>query len=174
MSGPGWGGDEIAIGVGGIHGGFDVGATCEFDFGFDGGICGEGIIADNIGGCENLYAMAYGGDGFVCVGEVSCDFEDFGVEADVFGGAATCDEEGVVGFGFDVFKGVVEGEVVAWLFGVGLIAFEVVDGCANCVAFLFVGADDMGGVAYEQEHLVGNHDFVIFDVVAGEDEDVFG
>ncbi len=61
---------------------------------------------------------------------------------------------------------------MATLFGVGLVAFEVMDGGANELAGLLVGADGVDGVADHLKGLEGNHDFVVFDVVAYEHEEL--
>ncbi len=74
----------------------------------------------------------------------------------------------------DVGEGGVEDEVVAALFGVGLVAFEVVDGGADVLAGLLVGADGVDDVADHLEGLKGDHDFVVFDVVADEHEQICG
>ena len=60
---------------------------------------------------------------------------------------------------------------MAGLFGVGLVAFEVVDGGAYVLAGLLVGTDGVDGVADHLKRLEGDHDFVVFDVVADQHEE---
>ena len=85
-----------------------------------------------------MSAVADGGDRLVAFGEMADDFEDPWVEAEVLGGAAAGDDEAGI-LQRDVGEGGVEGEVVAGLFGVGLVAFEVVDGGADVLAGLLSG-----------------------------------
>src|SRR5690606_11104783 len=59
-------------------------------------------------------------------------------------------------------------EVVATLFGVGLVAREVVDGRGDLLAGLFAGTHGMDGVADGQQGLDGHHQFVVFDEIAGQ------
>jgi hypothetical protein len=59
---------------------------------------------------------------------------------------------------------------VAGLFGVGLVALEVVDGGADVVPGFLVGADCVDGVTDHLEGLEGNHDLVVFNIVANEHE----
>ena len=168
VCGPGGAGDEVAVGDGLGHLERDEGAAGEFDLG---GACGVGVEAlagDDTGGSEDLRTVAERCDGFVGLGEVADDVEDFGVEAEVLGSAAAWDDETVVVLRLDVGEGGVEDEVVASLFGVGLVAFEVVDGSADELTGLLVGTDCVDSVSDHLEGLEGNHDFVVFDVVAYE------
>ena len=59
---------------------------------------------------------------------------------------------------------------MAGFFGVGLVALEVVDGGADELAGLLVGADGVDGVADHLQGLKGDHDFVVLDVVANDHE----
>jgi hypothetical protein len=57
---------------------------------------------------------------------------------------------------------------VAALFGVGLIAFEIVNGGAHGLAGFFIGTNGVDGVAEDLESLERNHYLVVFDVIADE------
>src|SRR6267143_6538216 len=131
MRGPGWGGDEVAVNDGFGHGEIDVGASGLGDVGADRRIGAAFFASNNIGGGEDLSCVADGGDWSVRLGEVANDFDDSRVEANVFGSAATGEDEGVVVFGVDLVERGVESEIVAALFGVGLVALEIVDGRAD-------------------------------------------
>src|ERR1700761_1263251 len=115
-------------------------------------------------------AVAESGDGLACLVEVADDLEDARVEAKVLGRPAARDDEAVVASFVDVVEGGVEREVVAALFGVGLVAFEVVDGSGDGVAFFLAGADGVDGVADDLKGLKRDHDFVVFYEVADEHE----
>src|SRR6266851_10217179 len=98
-------------------------------------------------------------------------FDDARDEADVFRSAATGKNKGVVIFGLDLAKRGVEDEIVAALFGVSLIALEIVDGRADVLTGFFPRADGVDRMAYHAQRLEWNHDFVVFDVVAHKHED---
>src|SRR6267378_8611096 len=170
MRGPGWGGDEVAVNDGFGHGEIYVGATGLGDVGADGGIGAALFASNNIRSGEDLSGVTDGSDGFVRLGEVANDFDDARVEANVFGSAAAGEDEGVVVFGRDVIERGVESEIVAALFGVGLVALEIVDGGAHMVAGFFAGTD---GVADHLKRLERDHDFVVFDVIAEQHENGF-
>ena len=171
MRGPGGAGDEIPVdyGIGEIE--FNEGATGELDFGRAGGVGVELAAFQDAGGSEKLWAVAKGCDGLAGFVEVADDVEDFFVEAEIFGGAAAWDDKAEIVCGVDLIEGGVEREVVAAFFGVGLVAFEVVDGGADLFAGFFAGANGVNGVAYHLQCLKGDHDFVVFNEVAGEEEE---
>src|SRR5579863_2997733 len=119
--------------------------------------------------------MAYGGDGLFRGCKMTNDLQYTRIQAQVFGRAATRNDQGVVVFGFGVLEGGVESKVMAALFGVGLVAFEIVDGGAYGFAGRLAGADSIHRVTDHQEGLERNHDFVVFDVIADDHEDfLFG
>ncbi len=101
------------------------------------------------------------------------DFDDAWDEADVFRSTTAGNDEGVVVFGFDLVKRGIEGEIVAALFGVGLVAFEIVDGGADVVAGFFAGTDGVDGMADHEQRLEWDHHFVVFDIITDEHEDGF-
>src|SRR5437764_233694 len=79
----------------------------------------------------------------------------------------------VENLGFDFVEREIQLEIVAELFGVALIAFEIVDAGTDELAGSFSGADRVNGVADHHQSLVGDHHFVVFDVVADEHQDLF-
>ena len=61
---------------------------------------------------------------------------------------------------------------MAAFFRVGLIAFEVVNRGADHVALLLAGANRMNRVADHLQSLKGNHDFVVLNKIAGEQQEL--
>src|SRR5262249_19371332 len=76
------------------------------------------------------------------------------------------DHQRVVGLRADLVEGGVEGEVVAALLAVGLVALEVVDGGPHLLAGLLAGADRVDGVADHLKRLERHHRLVVLDEVA--------
>src|SRR5258708_17657849 len=173
MRGPGWGGDEVAVGDGFGHGEIDVGAAGLSDVRANGRVGAALFTSDDICSGKDLCGMTDGGDGLVSFGKVMNDFDDARVEAEVFGCTAAGDDEGVIVFGLDLVKSGVESEIVAALFGVGLVALEIMDGGADVVAGFFAGAHGVDSVADHQQRLERDHHFVVFDVIADQHENGF-
>src|SRR5256885_6628432 len=105
--------------------------------------------------------------------EVADDFDDTWIEANVFRRPATGDDESVVLFGLDLVESSVEHKIVATFFGVGLIAFEIVDAGGNDVSGFFARTDGMDGVSDHQQRLKRNHHFVVFDIITDDHENGF-
>ena len=78
----------------------------------------------------------------------------------------------VVG-GVDLVEVVVDDEIVAALFSVGLVALKVMDGGLHRVAGLFAGADGVHFIAHHLEHLKGHHNLVIFHKISGQQQNLF-
>ncbi len=97
-------------------------------------------------------------------------FNHAAVEAQVFRGTATWDQQGVEIFAFDVSKTGVKNKVVARFFAVGLVAFEVVNRGADAVAGGFVRAYRSNAVTGHLQCLKGHHQFVIFHVITGDNQ----
>jgi len=171
--GPGGTGDEVAVDDGFGHGAANVFAASESDVGAGGGVGAAFFPFQDSGSGEDLRGVADGGDGFIGFCEMVDDFDDSGVEAEIFGGAASGNHQGVVVFGFDAIEFGVEREIVAAFFGVGLIAFEIVNAGGDEFAGLFAGTNGVDGVAHHLKGFKGDHHFVVFDVVADEHEDRF-
>jgi len=116
--------------------------------------------------------MADGGDGLVRVGEVPDDLQHPLVQADVLWGTPAGYDQRIVVLRLDAVERGVEGEVVARLLTVSLIALEVVDRRAYLLATLFVRADRVHGVAHHLQGLEGHHDLVVLHEVADQHEDL--
>ena len=116
--------------------------------------------------------MAERGNGLVGLGKVANHVENLGVEAQILGRAAAGNDEAVVVRGIDLVEGGIEREVVAALFGVGLIALEVVNRGANLIAFLLAGTDGVNGVAHHLQRLKRNHDLVVLNKIAGQQQEL--
>src|ERR1700720_1762578 len=98
------------------------------------------------------------------------EFNDAWDEADIFGGAAAGEDQGVVLLGFYLIERGVESEIMAALFGISLVALEIVDGGADKLARFLAGTDRMNDVADHEQRLEWDHHFVVFDVIANEHE----
>src|SRR6266403_4460987 len=100
-------------------------------------------------------------------------FDDARDEADVFRSAPAWNDESVVIFRLDLVKRGVESEIMAALFRVGLIAFEIMDGGADVLARFFPRADRVDRMAYHAQRLEWDHHFVVFDVIAHDHQNRF-
>ena len=67
----------------------------------------------------------------------------------------------------------VEPETVPALLAVGLVSFEVVNRRRDRVARLLVGTDRDALVAHHREGLERDHHFVVLDIIADDEEQVF-
>ncbi len=171
--GPCGAGDEVAVNDGFGHGAADVFAAGESYVRTGGGVGAAFLPFQNSRSGENLRSMADGGDGFIGLCEMVDDFDDSRVEAEIFGRAASGDHESVVVFRFDSFEAGVESEIVAALFGVSLIALEIVNAGGDELAGFFAGTNGVDGVAHHLKRFKGHHHFVVFDVIADEHENRF-
>src|SRR5882762_7358095 len=73
MRGPGWRGDEVAVGDGIGHGKIDVGAAGLRDFRANGRIRAALLPIQYAGGSENLRGVTDRGNGFLGLGKVMND-----------------------------------------------------------------------------------------------------
>ena len=110
--------------------------------------------------------MADGRDGLVRFAHLADDGDDPLVQAQIFRSAAAGQYQGVVVGGLYLVEIGVDGEVVALPFQIGLIAGEIVNGRGHRVAGLFAGADGVHLMPGHDEHLKGNHSFIIFHKIA--------
>jgi len=169
--GPGGTGDEVAVDDGFGHRAANVFAAGESYVGAGGGVGAAFFSFEDSGGGENLRSVADGGDGFIGLREMVDDFDDSGVDAEIFWRAASGNHESVVVFRFDAIEFGVEREIVAALFSVSLVAFEVMNARWDELAAFFAGTNGVDGVADHLKCFKGDHHFVVFDVVADEHED---
>jgi hypothetical protein len=86
---------------------------------------------------------------------------------------STGDDHRVVVLHLDVVEGGIEREIVADLFRVALVAFEIVDRGLHGLAGFLAGAHGVYRMADHQQRLVRHHHFVVFDVVADQHQDLF-
>jgi len=164
---------QITIGGGAVDGDVGVGAAGETDLRRAGRIGRDGAAADDVGGGEDLGAVADRGDRLGGRGELLDQGDDAGVEAQIFGRATAGDDEGVVAGGGGR-EGGVDREVVAALLRIGLLALEVVDRGGDAVARVLAGADGVDAVADGAEDLERHHRLVVFDEVADQHQDLLG
>ena len=151
----------------------DPAAAAALDLRRDGGISGTTAVRDDARRRQDLHTMTDRGDGLFRLGEVTDDVQHLLVQPEIFRRPAAGKDEGVVGFGLHFGEGRVEREIVAALLAVGLIALEVVDRGAHLVAGLLVGTHRMDDMAHHLQRLEGDHDFVIFNVIADEHQELF-
>jgi hypothetical protein len=131
--------NELAIGNGIVDG--DLRKLCagKFDFGAACGI-GRAFAPLDYPGCsEKLGAMADRGNRFVGVEEVADGLDHVRIEPKIFRRPSAGNDKRIVILGTDLGERCVECEVVAAFFGVGLVAFEIVNGRCDRVAGLFPG-----------------------------------
>lgn len=146
----------------------------EDDFGLASGVAGASVSVEDSGGGENLGPVADGGDGFLGGMEGSHEVEHLGIKAEIFGGSATWDDECIVVFGLYLSEIGIEHEAMARFLAVGLVSFEVMDGGGEMIARFLSWADDVAGMADHEQHLVGDHEFIVLDKIASEEEDALG
>src|SRR5882724_2720934 len=150
MRGPGCRGDEIAVGDGFGHGEIDVGTAGLCDVWADGRIGAALLPFQDTSRGEDLRGVTDRRDGFVGLGKVVNDFDDTRIEANIFGCAATGEDESVVLFGLDLVERGVESEIVTALFGVGLLAFEIMDSGSNELTGFLARANSVNRVPHHQ------------------------
>src|SRR4051812_39517742 len=97
--------------------------------------------------------MADGGNRFSGIEEVPDRFDDVGIEAQIFRRAAAGDDEGIVIFGPYAVESGVQREVMAAFFGIGLVAFEIMNGGGYRLAGFLAGADSVDRVAAGEQRL---------------------
>src|SRR5262245_21299148 len=110
--GPGGAGDEVAVGVGFVHGNVDPGAAGERDVGTRRPIRAALSSLQHASRGKQLSGVADRGDRLLLFVEVANHVEHFRVQANVFHGAAAGNDYRVVVLDLDVVEGGVEREVV--------------------------------------------------------------
>ena len=96
---------------------------------------------------EDLRAVANCGDRLVLGEEVPDDLVRPRVETQIFGRPAAGNDQGVVARWVDVGEAGVEREIVAAFFGIGLVAFKIVDGGADGFAGFLAGTNGVDHMA---------------------------
>ena len=100
MGWPGWGGDEIAVGVGIVEGSVsrDELATCQLNFRAARWIGAQAAaFHDNTGGREKLRAVANRGNRFFGGRKVLDDLDDARRQAQIFGCSSARNHQRIVG-----------------------------------------------------------------------------
>src|SRR5262249_39161677 len=164
-------GDEVAVDYGIGHGTADVFAAGKSDIRTGSRIGTAFFPFQNSCDGEKLWRVTNRGNGFSGFREMVDELNDSGIEAKVFRRAATGDHQRVVIFRLHYIEGGVEREIVATFFGVGLIAFEVVDAGRDKLTGLFAWANDVDGVADHLKRFERDHHFIVFDIIADKHED---
>ena len=106
--------------------------------------------------------MANGCDGLFGRKEFTNNFQNARIETNILRSASACDEKTFVVLCFDCVKIRSQGKVVATKFGIGLLAEEIMDGCSNSFACLFVRADRIHLISQDAKRLEGYHCLIIF------------
>jgi hypothetical protein len=165
--------DQVAVDERIGHREADEGATAEGYLGACGWIGVALFAIEHTSDGKNLRSMADCRKRLIGLGKVMDDFDDAGIEAEVLRRAPAWDHERVIRFGFDLIEGGVELEIVAALFGVGLIAFEIVDRSGDKFASFLSRADHVNRVADHLKRVERNHHFEDFSVIARDHENQF-
>jgi len=110
--------------------------------------------------------MAHRGDRLGRGGEFLDDGDHARVQAQVLGGASAGDHQRVIFGHVDIVEAGVEREQMPRLFGVGLVAFEVVNRGFDGVAGPLAGADSVHRVPHHLQRLERHHGLVVFRKVA--------
>lgn len=175
MRGPSGRGDEVAVDMDRVHTGTGslIGPSSECHLVLDRGIATALAALQCVGGCQDLGTVADGSDRFMMFGKMLNHLENPRVESQVLGCTAARQDERVVTLGCDLVEIRIQREPMTGLFTVGLVAIEIVDGCGDVVPRLLVWTDNVACVSDHHQHLERNHDFVVFDEVAYEEEDFF-
>jgi hypothetical protein len=96
------------------------------------------------------------------------------VQAQVLRRTTAGNDERVVVLGLHGVEIGIQGEVVARLLAVGLVAFEIVHGGAHLFAGLLAGTHGVHRMADHQQGLERHHGFVVLGKVTGEHQDLLG
>lgn len=111
-------------------------------------------------------------DGFVRVRKVTHDRQDALVEPQVLGGPTSGQNQGIVLARIDRIKIRIQSKSMSRFLAVRLVTFKIVNGGCNGVSSLFVWAHGMAFVSDHQKHLKWDHDFVVFDKIANQKQDI--
>jgi hypothetical protein len=111
------------------------------------------------------------GNWLLRVGEVPHEGDHAGIQPQVLGRTSAGDNEAVEPFGVDLVERCIQAEVVPAFLAIGLLSLEVVNRRGDRVPRPLARADRMYVVPDHLEHLERDHDFVVLDVVSGEEED---
>ncbi len=116
--------------------------------------------------------MAYGRDRLASLVERPHQFQHPLIQTQVLRCTATGDQQRVITLGTHPHEIVVQGKVVPRLFAVGLFALEIMNRGAHSLPRDLFRAYRMHRVPDHAQRLERHHDFVIFDVVADQHENL--
>src|SRR5699024_561484 len=102
---------------------------------------------------------------FVSFNKMVDHFQNSVLAAQVFGGTSAGQYQGVVRGRINIIKSSIERKVVARLFGIGLIAFTMMNGRLDLISLLFAGTYSIHAMADQLQSLEGYHDLIIFDEI---------
>ena len=174
MGRPRGSGNEVAVGNSLVHRDIGIGGASQLDLGRAGRVAGDGLAAYDLGGGQQLGAVAHRRDRLSGSGKLLDDGDHARIEAQVLGRAAAGNCQRMVVGGIDLVETGVQRKQVARLFGIGLVAFEIVDGGFDGVAGALARADGMDDMTDHLQRLEWHHGLVILGKVAGQKQDVFG
>ncbi len=101
------------------------------------------------------------------------DIQHLFIEAQIFGRAAAGDNQASIIIRIYLFKIVIDAEIMAALFTIGLVALKIMHCRLDRFAGLFVRANGMHFIAGHLQHLAGNHRFIVFNKVPGQQKNLF-
>ncbi|SIT42961.1 conserved hypothetical protein [Paraburkholderia ribeironis] len=166
-------GDEIGVGDRGVDRDVGILAARQFHFGRTGRVGRNALAADHVGGGQQLRRVADGGDRLARFGELAHHVDHFGIEPQILRCAAAGDRQRVVLARIDVVERCIEREMMSGLFGVGLVAFKIVDRGLDALARFLVRTDRVDHMANGLQRLKRHHGFVVFGEVAGQEQNLF-
>src|SRR4051812_37614561 len=172
MRGPRGRRHEVAVGDRGVDGNVGVLAAGQLDLGRAGRIRGDALAADHVRGREQLRGVTDRGDRFAGFGELPHDVDDFRIEPQILGRAPAGNRERIVLTRIGVFERCVQREQMPRLFGVGLIALEIMNRGLDPVAGLLVRAHRIDHMSDCLQRLKRHHRFVILGEIAGEKQNL--
>ena len=173
VSGPGGGGDQIAVNNGLVGGDVHIFSAGKSDVRSDGGICGGFVAFQYAGGSQDLRAVADGCDGFAGRKEFFYDLQNTGVQADIFRGTSAGNEESFIILRLYSVKICRKSEIVSAQFRVGLLAQKIVNGSGNRFSGFLVRADGVYLVAENAERLERYHSLIILRKIPTEQQYFF-
>ena len=166
MSRPCGGSDEVPVNVGLINRDSNVLPPCRRDFRAAGGIGGAPVTFDDSGSGQQLSSVTDRRDRFRIVGELPDQIQNIFIQTQVFGGSTTGNYEARIVARLDFSESRIQCEIVARLFTVCLIPFEIMDRRTNLISRFFAWTDGVDLIADKRQRLEWHHDFVVFDEVS--------
>ena len=127
VTGPCGSSDEISVYNSLVHGNFYISAACKCDVRTDCRVSSCFISLEDACCREDLRPMADCGDGLFGSEEFTHDFQNAGVQTDIFGSTAAGDEEPLIIFGLYRVEIGSQSKVVSPQLGIGLLTEEIMN-----------------------------------------------